>query len=157
MNRFTTSIVKTATIDAACEEIWEVVSDPVAIADITPFLHHIDDLGDGRWQWHLTGVPYPGGSFGATFTERMALIEPERIVFEPEPSGRELAAVRGQYALTPVRVGVTELHIDLEVSALLPAPRILGHVVVAAMDAVLAHMGDRFATQLMDRLGAHEV
>lgn len=155
MNTFTTSKTSEALVDAAPEEVWEVLVCPERVAEFTPFIRRIGDLGDGRWRWELAGIPYPRGRFSASFTERMVFDYPERISFAHEqvPGSRDLAGVDGVYTLAPHEDGrKTALAIEVEVWATLPVPRWGAEIVTSAMEKVLTMMGDRFAANLLAEL-----
>lgn len=148
-------------VDAAREQVWDVLVRPDLIAAFTPFVRRIDDRGDGTWRWELAGIPYPRGHFSAAFTERMDFDPHERITFthEPAPGTTERAGVNGSYTLASAGDGRegTTLAIEVEISATLPVPRWGKDVVTAAMDAVIARMGDRFSRNLLKKLGAEEI
>ena len=158
MTTFTTGRTSTAVIDAERGRVWDLLVRPELVADFTPFVQRVHDLGDGRWRWHLGAIPYPGGRFSASFTERMSFDAQERIVFshEPEDGTAERAGANGSYTLRPHDRG-TELSITVEISAVLPAPRRAGPLVTTAMDVVIGRMGDRFTQNLLAELGAGEV
>lgn len=155
VNRFSTSISSTASIPYSRERIWTVISDPDKVAEMTPFLRAIRVVDEGTWVWELHGVPYPGGEFGAHFTEAMGLAAPERIDFAHAPDGRELAGADGWYSLDELGPNSTRLAIGLSVHAFLPAPRWSARIVEPAMHAVVQQMGNRFAVNLERELSSH--
>ena len=156
LNPFTAHRRDVAEVRSSVDEVWALLVQPEVLVRHTPFLHAIDDLGDGRWRWRVGGIRYPGGHFTSAFTERMTFDPPHRIEFRHEPSSeRELAGAEGRYVLTPGSGphGRTTLEIELDVTARLPAPRAGQRLVVAAMDLVLGQMGRSFASGLLADLG----
>lgn len=158
MTTFTTGRTSTAVIDTDRGRVWDLLVRPEVVARFTPFVQQVRDLGDGRWRWHLGGIPYPGGHFSASFTERMSLDPQERIGFshEPEDGVAERAGANGSYTLQPHEQG-TLLSIAIEISAVLPLPKQASGIVTTAMDVVIARMGDRFSANLLAELGARDV
>ena len=153
LNEFTASRHDVADVRSSVEEVWALLVRPEVLVRHTPFLHAIDDLGDGRWVWRVGGIRYPGGVFTSSFTERMTFDEPRSITFRHEPaSDHEHAGAEGRYALTPRGEGA-RLEIALSVTTRLPAPRAGRRVVVAAMDVVIGQMGRAFANGLLKDLG----
>jgi uncharacterized protein YndB with AHSA1/START domain len=153
LNEFTATRRDVAVVRSSVEEVWALLVQPEVLVRHTPFLHAIEDRGDGRWVWRVGGIPYPGGVFTTSFTERMQLDPPHRIEFHHEPvSDREMAGAQGSYVLTAGPSGTT-LEIDLGVTTRLPVPRAAAPVVVRAMDVVIAQMGKAFARGLLRDLG----
>lgn len=156
LNEFTATRRDVAQVRASVEEVWALLVQPEVLVRHTPFLHAIEDRGGGRWVWQVGGIPYPGGVFTTSFTERMDLDAPRRIEFRHEPaSERELAGAEGHYELTAGSSGTT-LEIELGVTTRLPVPRAATPVVVRAMDVVIAQMGKAFARGLLRDLGEDE-
>ncbi len=154
LNSFTATRRDVAEVRSSVEDVWALLVRPEVLVRHTPFLHAIDDLGDGRWRWQVGGIRYPGGLFTSSFTERMRFEAPRRILFQHEPeSGHELAGAEGRYELRPAEDGPTTLQIELSVTARLPAPRAGAPVVRKAMDLVIAQMGRAFAAGLLKDLG----
>ena len=153
LNSFTASRHDVAEVRSSVDEVWALLVQPDVLVRHTPFLHAIDDLGDGRWVWRVGGIRYPGGVFTSSFTERMTFDEPRSIVFSHEPAtDHEHAGAEGRYELTPRGSGAT-LDIALSVTARLPVPRAGRPVVGKAMDVVIAQMGKAFAAGLLKDLG----
>jgi hypothetical protein len=156
LNQFTSSRHDVAEVRSSVDEVWALLVQPAVLVRHTPFLHAIDDLGDGRWVWRVGGIRYPGGVFTSSFTERMTFDEPRSITFSHEPASRhEHAGAEGRYDLSPARDGGAgaRLEIALSVTARLPAPRAGRALVGKAMDLVLAQMGRSFAHGLLAELG----
>ena len=153
LNSFTATRRDVAQVRSSVDEVWALLVQPEVLVRHTPFLHAIDDLGDGRWVWRVGGIRYPGGVFTSSFTERMSFDEPRRIDFVHEPaSDHEHAGAEGSYVLTP-RDGGSTLEISLGVTVRLPAPRASRPVIVKAMDVVIGQMGRAFANGLLKDLG----
>jgi carbon monoxide dehydrogenase subunit G len=152
-----TAFLQTTTAEAVVpverEKIWEVLIDPAMIARFTPFVTEIVER-DQHWIWTMSGLSVMGRGFSATFTEKMTLEEQVRIDFthDPPDSRGEKAAVNGFYALRDVDGG-THLETSLEVCTDLPRPRLSGGAVRGTMRGVMAGMGDRFSTNLLDHFG----
>ena len=154
LNSFTASRHDVAEVRSSVHDVWQLLVQPEVLVRHTPFLHAIEDLGDGRWRWEVGGIRYPGGHFTSTFTERMSFEAPHRILFHHEPeSDHELAGAEGRYELRPVAGGPTTLEIALSVTARLPVPRAGAPVVRKAMDVVIGQMGRSFAAGLLKDLG----
>lgn len=157
MTRFTAGTEASAVITASREEVWALLEDPDAIAEMTPFVKRITADGD-HWTWELGGIEVLGKSVSPVFTERMDFDEPSRIEFTHDPpAGRtERSAVEGWYDLAEHDQG-TLLRTSLEICLDLPLPRLSSKAVTATMKGVVGKMGDRFADNLLARLGAREV
>ncbi len=88
------------------------------------------------------------------FTERMTLVEPERIEFEHDPpEGGERAGAHGVYALEELGPDRTRLEIDITIHVHLPLPRASRRAVQRIMRASMERTGDVFAERLYQRLG----
>lgn len=152
MTRFTASNKSAATLKSPRKDVWDALTDPELLAKLTPYLHRIDVDGD-RWTWRVTKVPVLGKSIGSTFTEVMTFDEPKRIGFEHDPQRtEEKTEVQGEYHLEESGSG-TRVSIELGVSVELPFPRGMRPPVEAAIGAVMAGMGRRFASNLLRHLG----
>ena len=157
MTTFTTSTHSSATVTAPPERVWDVITDPDRIAELTPFLSRVTARG-GHWVWEMTKVPVLGKSFSFTFTERMTFDEPRRMEFSHDPAagtGPESAGVEGWYDLSPAGGG-TRLETRMEISVDLPFPKIARSGVQTGMKGVVGAMGQRFAQNLLRELGADE-
>lgn len=146
-----------AVVTADRERVWSVLSDPQAVAEMTPLVRRIDVDGD-HWTWVMDEVPGLGISIAPTFTVRMDADEPSRISFthDPPEGRRERAGVEGTYDLAERTEG-TRLAMDLAVRVDLPLNRLAKPAVRTAMDGVLAGMGRGFSRNLLDRLDADQV
>ncbi len=159
MASFTTGTVSEATISASPEDVWTALSDPSLIAKFTPFLKTVTAQGEDHWVWELSKIPVLGKSFSFTFTERMTFDEPHRIDFTHDPdagSEKESAGVEGWYALAPARGG-TRLLTSMDITVELPFPGLTRPAVTAAMKGVVAIMGQRFSSNLLEHLGAKTI
>lgn len=156
MTRFTGTNNSAGIVTTSRDRVWDVLTDPAAVARLTPFVDRIEADGD-HWVWHMSNIPGLPVRFAPTFTERMTFKPMERIEYEHDPQGgREPAAVQGWYALEDHEQG-TYLEICLEICIALPLPRAAGRVVTAAMSQVMKRMGDRFAERFTAELGAQEI
>ena len=154
MATFSTSNRSAATVTAGVHEVWDVLTDPVLVARLTPFLHTVRPDGE-HWVWQMTKVPVLGKSFSFTFRERMDFDPKSRIDFthDPAPGADEAAGVVGWYALKEHPRG-TRLETSMEITVDLPFPGLVRPAVEAAMKGVIAVMGQRFSHNLLHHLGA---
>ena len=85
------------------EQIWDALTDPALLAELTPLVKRIEAKGD-RWSWTLAGISGLGIEVAPTFTERMTFVPISRIdyVHEPPPGKSERAGVDGTYLITKV-------------------------------------------------------
>lgn len=156
MSRFAVSRTSTADIDAAVDEVFDILERPAKVAEMTPFLHSITDWGDGTWLWSMDGIATPAGRLSPAFTERMTLQRPWLIRFEhaPPPGRKEIAGVDGEYHLTPRAEGRgCTLHIALTVMLFLPLPVLSRPLVRATMNTVIDQMGAGFSRSILAELG----
>ena len=152
MNRFRARNTSEATLRSSPEQVWDVLTDPVLLPRLTPYLKSIDVDGD-RWIWHLTRIPVMSATVTPTFTEVMTFEKPTRIVFAHDPEKTaERTGVEGTYLLKPDGSG-THVAIDLEIWCDLPLPRISRVAVQTVMHGVVAAMGRRFASNMLRQLG----
>lgn len=157
MTWFSSKRSSSAVITADREQVWAVLTDPDAVADMTPLVRSVEVDGD-HWRWSMDEVPGLGVSIAPAFTVRMESDEPSRLSFthDPPEGERERAGVEGVYTLTEHEQG-TLLDIDLEVRVDLPLAKLAKPAVRTAMDGVLATMGRGFGRALLDRLDADQV
>ncbi len=156
MTRFTGTTNSAGIVTTSRDEVWDLLTDPDAVARLTPFVQSIEADGD-LWIWHMANIPGLPVSFAPTFTERMTFQPKERIEYDHAPQGgREPAAVKGWYALEDHDKG-TYLEIYLEICVALPLPKAANRLVSGAMSQVMKRMGDRFAKQFTAELGAEEI
>lgn len=152
MNRFRARNQSEATLRSSQDKVWEVLTDPALLPELTPYLHRIDVDGD-RWTWNLTHIPVMSATVAPTFTEVMTFDEPTRITFAHDPEHpEERTGVEGEYLLRPEGSG-THVAIDLEIWCDLPLPKISRIAVETVMHGVVAAMGRRFAHNMLRHLG----
>lgn len=134
------------------ETVWKVLTDPDALAELTPVVQRIEP-GPEHWRWCLRTVPLLGHRVDPSFTERMTFRAPERIDYRHEPPAdrNERAGVDGWYTLTETDEG-THLAIGLTVKVNLPLPRLSSPAVTTAMRAVIAATGNGFERNFVRRL-----
>jgi len=143
-----------AHVPAPRQDIWKVVSDPDALAELTPLIRSIHADGD-RWCWRLRGISALGVTVAPSFTEQMTFTEGEQIDFRHDPpaGSDERAGAKGTYLLRDGADGGTDLDIDLTVDVDLPLPRSARRLVERVMSSSMDRTGERFAHNLYDRLG----
>lgn len=153
MSRFSATTRSAAVVPAERSRIWDVLTDPVVLPQLTPLLRRIETDGD-RWRWHLVKLTVLGVGITPVFTERMTFDEGRRIEFTHEaPSGVvERTGTEGHYELSDVPGG-THLAISLTLDVELPLPRLAGPAVTGIMSATMDRMGDRFSANLLRHLG----
>ncbi len=152
MTRFEARTVSEETLPVPPEPIWEVLTSPRMLADMTPLIDHIDEVDADHWRWHLANIAGVGVAVAPCFTVRMDFTEAERIDFSHAPVGRERAGADGVYTLERVADG-THLAIDMTVHVDLPLPAMSRPAVTRVMDATMGRMGDRFTQNLYRHLG----
>jgi carbon monoxide dehydrogenase subunit G len=152
VNRFRAHNRSEATLRSSQDKVWEVLTDPVVLTELTPYLKRIDVDGK-RWTWNLTHIPVMSATVAPTFTEVMTFDEPTRITFEHDPERPdERTGVEGEYLLRP-EGSRTHVAIDLEIWCDLPLPRVSRIAVETVMHGVVAAMGRRFASNMLRHLG----
>ena len=156
MNSFSATTESTAVVAAERQKIWEVLTDPVLLPQLTPLLKSIDAAGD-IWRWHMMSISALGVSISPAFTERMHFTEASEIVYEHEPPKDvvERTGADGWYRLTDVDGG-TKLEISLTLHVELPLPRSAGPAVRRVMNGTMARTGDKFSANLLRHLGIDE-
>lgn len=134
--------------------IWRVLTDPTALAQLTPLVRSIEPDG-ANWRWTLHGIEGLGVRAQASFTERMDFIDGCRIEFTPAPppGKTERAAIEGIYTLEATTDGGCTVAIDLTARVDLPLPGLARRSVEALIGATMRSTGDRFATNLYEHLG----
>lgn len=134
--------------------VWEVLTDPQCLTEMTPLLAGISVDGD-RWCWHLSGIKALGVEVAPSFTEHMVFEEPARITFRhAPPAGQvERAGADGVYELTEAGPDRTHLSIDITLQVDLPLPAMSRRAVERVMTSSMARTGDVFAERLYRRLG----
>ena len=122
MNRFEAHNISTADVPAPRTAIWEVLSSPETLAELTPLLDAITVDGD-KWCWQLGGISALGVEIAPSFTETMAS-PPRRPSASPtsprrvRPSGPAPTASTPSTAIDP---DTTHLEIDITLHVELPA------------------------------------
>ncbi len=152
MNRFRARNTSEAVLRSDPDRVWEILTDPVLLPKLTPYLKRIEVDGD-RWTWHLARIPVLSATISPTFTEVMTFEKPTHIGFAHDPAMTdERTGVEGNYELTPDGTG-TRVAIDLEIWCDLPLPRLSRIAVQTVMHGVIAAMGRRFAANMLRHLG----
>ena len=149
MARFTASTRSDAVVQAERAEVWKVLTDPVLLPQLTPYLSRIVVDGE-HWRWEMARLPVLNVTIAPSFTERMTFEEGKRIEFTHDPPAgtTERAAAEGWYELRDTDRG-TELSIDLALAVDLPLPRAAAPAVNRVMQRVMDGMGDKFAANLL--------
>lgn len=153
MSRFESRNVSRADVPAPRTAIWEVLTDPRALTDLTPLLEGIAVDGD-RWCWKLGGIRALGVEVAPSFTEQMTFDDPSCIRFRHDPPAgtTERAGAHGVYELIELDPATTRLHIDITLHVELPLPAVSRRAVERVMSSTMARTGDVFAQRLYDRL-----
>lgn len=158
VSRFSATTESEAVVPAPRERIWEVLTDPVLLPQLTPLLRRIEvgDVEDGAeyWRWHLVGLSVLGVGITPVFTERMVFTEGKRIDYTHAPpvGVTERTGAEGWYALADAGEG-THLSISLTLDVELPLSRLAAPAVRTVMSATMKTMGDRFSANLLRHLG----
>ncbi len=147
----------TAIVPASRQAIWEVLSDPDALAELTPFVAgitaHPTKGATAMWDWQLAGFRALGICVAPTFHEEMTFEEGRHIGFRPTGTDEGQAGATGTYDLADASDDATELSIDITITVDLPLPRLARGAVEKVMASTMARTGDRFAKNLYARLG----
>ena len=143
-----------STVAVRSDEIWQLITDPGMLADLTPLVRSIEATGS-QWEWALNGIEALGLKVEAVFTERMEFVDQRKIIFTHDPpnGGRERAGVEGVYDLTPKGRKATDLRVDLTLSVDLPLPGLSRHAVEPVLLSTMRATGQRFASNLYEQLG----
>ena len=151
---FSARNISVSSVPVGAGQIWELITDPQALASLTPLVRSIEASGS-RWTWTLAGIEGLGLKVEPVFTERMEFTEGRQIVFAHDPPDgvRERAAVEGIYDLTPQGDRVTGLKVDLVLSVELPLPGVSRPAVERIMDSTMRITGRRFASNMYEVLG----
>jgi carbon monoxide dehydrogenase subunit G len=157
VTNFEATIDSGATISASREEVWDALTDPQLLAELTPLLSRVEADGD-TWTWYLTKISALGVSVCPSFTEQMRFIDHERIEYTHRaPAGvTERAGAEGRYELSDAGAG-TQLAIRLSLCVDLPLPRAASRAVQSVMRSTMRRTGDRFSANLLAHLGAREL
>jgi carbon monoxide dehydrogenase subunit G len=152
VTRFEATNESAEVVRADRSEIWDALTDPQLLTELTPLLRRIDADGE-RWVWHMMGISALGVEVAPSFTETMDFTPEQRIDFAHTPDGRhERAGADGVYLLSDVDVG-TRLEISITIHVELPLPRVSRAAVQGVMEQSMQRTGDRFARNLLDHLG----
>ena len=153
MTWFSARNISISTVPVRPDQIWQLITDPATLADLTPLVRSIEATGS-QWRWVLSGIEALGLKVEAVFTERMEFIEQRQITFTHDPStgSRERAGVEGVYNLTPTARNATDLQVDLTLSADLPLPGLSRQAVERVLVSTMRATGQRFASNLYERL-----
>ncbi|KGN37790.1 SRPBCC family protein [Knoellia subterranea] len=157
MATFSATKTSEATVEHPSDLVWDVLTDPTAIARLTPMVRSITTSTgpDGDlWHWQLAKIDVLGKSFELGFTELMTYDPKTRITFRHSPVGTEHAGTDGPYDLLDVGTDSTHLRIELTVTVDLPFPRLARPAVEASMHGVLAAMGAGFGRSIEKELRA---
>lgn len=154
MSRFSSRNISRADVPAPRQAIWEVLTDPDALTELTPLLEGITVNAD-HWCWKLGGIKALGVEVAPSFTERMTFDEPSRITFRHDPpaGAAERAGAEGTYDLVERGPDATQLSIDITLHVELPLPAMSRRAVERVMSSTMARTGDVFAQRLYGRLG----
>lgn len=157
MTWFEASVVSGAAISAERGLVWNALTDPSLLPQLTPLLTRIDADGD-VWRWHLARIAALGVSVAPSFTEQMTFVDGRRISYEhaPPPGVHERAGAVGEYLMSDVPGG-TRLHIALTLRVELPLPRGSRPAVRRIMTAVMDRTGAAFSRNLLQHLDAREL
>lgn len=153
MTRFEATNHSTDVVPAPRQDIWDALTDPATLTDLTPLLRRIDTDGD-RWVWHMFGISALGVEIAPSFTETMEFSPAERIDFSHTPPAgqHERAGADGRYLLSDTEAG-THLDIRLTIHVELPLPAMSRGAVRRVMEQSMRTTGDRFAHNLLTHLG----
>lgn len=153
MTCFSSRNTSRADVPAPRSDIWDALTSPELLAQMTPLLDTISVDGD-RWCWELSGIRALGVEIAPTFTERMEFEPESRIGFrhDPPPDG-ERAGADGVYELKVNDDGSTNLCIDITLSVDLPLPRASRRAVERVMRSTMTRTGDLFAERLYRHVG----
>lgn len=154
MTRFSTRNVSRAQVPAPRAAIWDALTDPACLTELTPLLNEIVVDGD-QWTWQLTGIRGLGLEVAPSFTVQMDFEPQERITYRPvEPTSKdERAAAAGVYELTDLGNDHTRLFIDITLHVDLPLPALSRRAVEKVMSASMQRTGRIFGERLYDHLG----
>lgn len=142
-----------AIVPVAPERIWDVLTEPTLLAELTPLVDRITARND-VWTWQLAGISGLGLEVAPTFTERMTFAPISRIDYrhDPPPGRTERAGVDGTYQITQVDDERSKLAIDITLCVELPLPRAARVVVQRIMATTMGRTGGAFARNLYRHL-----
>ncbi len=153
MTRFESRNLSEADVPAPPSALWEVLSSPDLLARFTPLIREIRADGD-LWCWQLSGISALGVEVAPSFSERMTLVDQERIDFRHDPpsGASERAGADGTYTLAPLDGEAARLFIDITIWVDLPLPKVSRRAVEKVMAESMERTGDRFAANLYRHL-----
>ncbi len=142
-----------AVVPVVRSRVWETLTDPTLLPELTPLLRSIEADGD-TWRWEMVRISALGVSIEPFFTERMVFTPETEIEYHhvPPEGTRERTGAEGWYRLSDVDSG-TRLQIALTLHVDLPLPKASGPAVRGVMRAMMDRTGDRFAKNLQRHLG----
>jgi carbon monoxide dehydrogenase subunit G len=154
MTWFSARNISMSTVPVRSDEIWQLITDPGTLADLTPLVRSIEATGS-QWEWALNGVEALGLKVEAVFTVRMEFIDQRQIIFTHDPpvGSRERAGVEGVYDLASNGRKATDLQVDLTLLVDLPLPGLSRHAVEPVLLSTMRATGRRFASNLYEQLG----
>lgn len=157
MTQFSASVTSQADISAPREAVWNALTDPELLPQLTPMLESIEAHGT-TWRWTMVCISALGVSIAPSFTECMTFEPHQRIAYTHRPSAdaRERAGAEGVYLLSEIDGG-TRLHIELTLTVDLPLPKVAGPAVRTVMGSTMSRTGEKFARNLLQHLDAHEL
>lgn len=157
MTTFRSRNLSVATVPVEPERIWDVLTQPELVAELTPLVDRIERRGQ-LWTWTLAGISGLGLEVAPSFTVRMTFTPISRIDYrhEPPPGARERAGVNGTYQITRVGEASSKLKIDLTLSVDLPLPGVSRRAVEPVMATTMTRAGSGFARNLYRHLGLDE-
>ncbi len=153
MTHFESRNVSEADVPTTPSAIWDVLSSPDLLARFTPLIREIRADGD-LWCWQLSGISALGVEVAPSFSERMTLVDQERLDFRHDPpsGASERAGADGTYTLSPLGDDATRLFIDITIWVDLPLPKVSRRAVEKVMAESMDRTGDRFAANLYRHL-----
>jgi carbon monoxide dehydrogenase subunit G len=154
MSAFTATTRSQAIVAADPPAIWNALTDPHLLPQLTPLLTRIEVERPDLWRWHLMRISALGVGISPVFTEHMQFQPMRRIEFTHQPPAgvTEHAGVVGTYQLAEHRHG-TRLAVELTMRVELPLPRLSAPAVQRVMTATMARTGERFSENLLRHLG----
>lgn len=153
MTRFSSTNHSAAVVAAPRTEVWELLTDPHLLANLTPLVRRIEPDGD-IWVWHMAGISGLGLEVAPVFTEAMVFTPHDHITYshKPPPRRHERAGATGWYDLKDAPTG-TQLEIEITIHVELPLPRLSASAVERIMAESMTRAGDAFARNMSTHLG----
>ncbi len=153
MTKFSANTYSEAAVASERAAIWDVLTDPELLPELTPLLQKIETDGE-IWRWYLTSISALGVSIRPAFTERMTFADEHRIEYThaPPAGATERSGAEGWYELSDIDGG-TLLVISLTLCIDVPLPRAAGPAVRRIMTTTMERTGERFSKNLLAHLG----